>query len=63
MGFELARGLLMRFGYADGYQDAVSLRDRLRPTDPLEHVKASPILHTLEGISFSSTNGQDDDYP
>ena len=50
MGFELARRLLMRFGYADGYQDAVSLRDRLRPNDPLEHVKTGPILHTLEGI-------------
>lgn len=50
VGLDLARRLMMRFGYADGYQDAVSLRDRLAPQDPLEHVRTGPILHTLEGI-------------
>src|SRR4051812_5353646 len=28
LGTETARRLLMRFGFADGYHDAVSLRDR-----------------------------------
>jgi len=50
LGVDVARRLLMRFGYADGYQDAVSLRDGSSKTDPLEQVKAGPALHTLEGI-------------
>lgn len=50
IGLDLARRLLMRFGYADGYQDAVGLRDRSETKDPLEHLKAGPVLHTLEGI-------------
>ena len=28
LGIETARRLLLRFGYADGYHDAVTLRDR-----------------------------------
>ena len=50
LGVDLARRLLMRFGYADGYQDAVSLRDGSPGTNPIEHLKAGPTLHTLEGI-------------
>ena len=49
-GIDLARRLLMRFGYADGYQDAVSLRDRSTATDPLDHLRSGPSLHTVEGI-------------
>ena len=51
LGRETARRLLLRFGFADGYHDAVNLRA------PLELGRArstacapAPMLHTLEGI-------------
>ena len=34
LGLETARRLLLRFGYADGYHDAVSLRDRSKMGEP-----------------------------
>jgi hypothetical protein len=37
-------------GFADGYHDAVNLRERSRWTNPLEGVRAGAMLHTLEGI-------------
>jgi DNA-binding NtrC family response regulator len=49
-GMETARRLLMRFGYADGYHDAVSLRDQSKWQDPVEGLRAGATLHTLEGI-------------
>jgi DNA-binding NtrC family response regulator len=50
LGADTARRLLLRFGFADGYHDAVSLRDRSRWKDPREGLRAGPLLHTLEGI-------------
>ncbi len=50
LGMDTARRLLLRFGYADGYHDAVSLRDHFRWEDPLDAVRAGPSLHTLEGL-------------
>jgi DNA-binding NtrC family response regulator len=50
LGPDIARRLLMRFGYADGYHDAVNLRERFKWRDPLEGLGAGAILHTLEGI-------------
>jgi DNA-binding NtrC family response regulator len=50
LGLDSARRLLLRFGYADGYHDAVSLRDRLQWRDALEGFRAGAALHTLEGI-------------
>ncbi len=50
LGPETARRLLLRFGYADGYHDAVSLRDRSTWADPLEGLRAGAALHRLEGI-------------
>jgi len=50
LGLESARRLLLRFGYADGYHDAVSLRDQLGWRDPLEGFRAGASLHRLEGI-------------
>ena len=50
LGTETARRLLLRFGFADGYHDAVSLRDRSQWKSPLEGLRAGPLLHTLEGI-------------
>ena len=50
LGSEMARRLMLRFGYADGYHDAVSLRDRSNWADPLEGLRAGATLHRLEGI-------------
>ncbi len=50
LGTETARRVLLRFGYADGYHDAVSLRDRSKWADPLEGLRAGATLHRLEGI-------------
>jgi DNA-binding NtrC family response regulator/predicted hydrocarbon binding protein len=50
VGDENARRVMLRFGYADGYHDAVSLRDRSTWTDPLDGLRAGVTLHRLEGI-------------
>jgi DNA-binding NtrC family response regulator len=50
LGLDAARRLMLRFGYADGYHDAVSLRDRSQWASPLEGVRAGVVLHRLEGI-------------
>ena len=49
-GLEVARRILIRFGYADGYHDAVNLRGRSAWADPMEGLRAGAVLHTLEGI-------------
>jgi DNA-binding NtrC family response regulator len=50
LGVETARRLLLRFGYADGYHDAINLRDQSDWQDPIEGVRAGANLHALEGI-------------
>jgi hypothetical protein len=50
LGTDITRRLLMRFGYADGYHDAISLREHRRWTDPLDELRAGIALHILEGI-------------
>jgi DNA-binding NtrC family response regulator len=50
LGVDTARRLLLRFGYADGYHDAVSLRDRSAWPGPVDILRAGAQLHTLEGI-------------
>ena len=50
LGFETARRLFLRFGYADGYHDAVSMRDRSQWSTPLDGLRAGIVLHRLEGI-------------
>jgi DNA-binding NtrC family response regulator len=50
LGFETARRLFLRFGYADGYHDAVSLRARSTWANALEGLRAGIVLHRLEGI-------------
>ena len=50
LGLETARRLMLRFGYADGYHDAVSLRDRSKWASPLDGLRAGAVLHRLEGI-------------
>ncbi len=49
-GRDIARRLLLRFGYADGYHDAINLRERFHWRTPVEGLGAGTILHTLEGI-------------
>jgi DNA-binding NtrC family response regulator len=51
LGIDTARRLLLRFGYADGYHDAVNLRDRSSWANPAEGLRAGMALHTLEGIA------------
>ena len=50
LGSETARRLLLRFGFADGYHDAVNLRARANWSSPVEGLRAGATLHTLEGI-------------
>ncbi|HJU44515.1 MAG TPA: sigma 54-interacting transcriptional regulator [Vicinamibacterales bacterium] len=50
VGAEIARRLMMRFGYADGYHDAVSLREHSTWADPIDGLRAGVTLHRLEGI-------------
>lgn len=50
-GRDVARRLMLRFGYADGYHDAVNMRERSGWADPLDGLRAGAILHTLEGIA------------
>jgi DNA-binding NtrC family response regulator len=50
LGVETARRVALRFGFADGYHDAVNLRERSSWTDPLDGVRDGAMLQTLEGI-------------
>ena len=50
LGVEMARRLMLRFGFADGYHDAVSLRDRSHWSDPIDGLRAGAHPAPLEGI-------------
>jgi DNA-binding NtrC family response regulator len=50
LGIETARRVAIRFGFADGYHDAVNLRERSKWTNPIEGIRAGAVLHKLEGI-------------
>jgi len=50
LGLETARRLLMRFGFADGYHDAVSLRDRSTGVSRIDAFRTGTVVHALEGI-------------
>ena len=50
LGTETTRRLLLRFGYADGYHDAVSMRDRSKWSTPIEGLRTGVVIHRLEGI-------------
>jgi len=49
LGVEAARRLLFRFGFTNGYRDAVSLRAGFPWTDPLDGVRMGAMLHGIEG--------------
>jgi DNA-binding NtrC family response regulator len=51
LGFDTASRLFLRFGYADGYHDAVSMRDRSKWSSGLEGLQAGIALHRLAGIA------------
>src|SRR3954452_17033419 len=59
LGVETARRLLMRFGFADGYHDALSLRDRADWSNPLDGLRTGAVVHTLEGIVRSDLTSVD----
>jgi DNA-binding NtrC family response regulator len=50
LGSEAARRVLLRFGFADGYHDAVNLRARSNWANPLDGLRSGAMLHALEGI-------------
>ena len=50
LGDDAARRVLLRFGFADGYHDAVSLRAREPWSDPRDGLRSGAMLHTLAGI-------------
>jgi DNA-binding NtrC family response regulator len=50
LGLETARRVAIRFGFADGYHDAVNLRERSKWIDPVDGLRAGAMLQTLEGI-------------
>src|SRR5215210_2839991 len=51
LGREVTRRLMLRFGYADGYHDAVNMRERSGWKDPMEGLRVGAVLFTLEGIA------------
>ena len=50
LGLDAARRVALRFGFADGYHDAVNLRERSTWADAEALVRAGAVLQTLEGI-------------
>jgi two-component system response regulator HydG len=50
LGFERARRMLIRFGYACGYRDALTSRELSDWPSVAEWWAAGPRLHTLEGV-------------
>ena len=61
LGLEAARRVAIRFGFADGYHDAVNLRERSKWINPLDGVRAGAMLHTLEGIVRAEVRRLDHD--
>src|SRR3990170_3463717 len=53
VGPKAARGLLTRFGYADGYRDAQTLKKLFHWESPEEWHKAGLVLHALEGKALA----------
>ena len=55
--------MLLRFGFADGYHDAVNLRARSQWTSPLDGLRAGAMLHTLAGIVRADVRRAEYDEP
>jgi GAF domain-containing protein len=52
LGQELAMGILLRFGYAQGYKDAETLNASFEWESDADWLVAGPTLHMLEGIAL-----------
>jgi signal transduction histidine kinase len=50
VGASVARGILSRWGYQHGYQDAQTLGDLYQWESDTEWISAGPVLHMWEGI-------------
>jgi DNA-binding NtrC family response regulator len=61
LGLETVRRLMLRFGYADGFHDAMGLRDRSNWASPLEGLRAGAVLHRLEGLGRTEITRIDHD--
>lgn len=55
VGIDRTRRILMRFGYACGYRDALTTKDWQAGDDVLEWWALGPRLHTLEGVVHVQT--------
>ncbi|MEM9290504.1 MAG: sigma 54-interacting transcriptional regulator [Acidobacteriota bacterium] len=51
LGWDTARGVLKRFGYAAGLGDAVAMRERFPDATPEQLQRLGPQLHALEGMA------------
>ena len=51
LGWDQARGLMKRFGYAAGLADALALAERFPEATGAHHMNLGPALHALEGIA------------
>ena len=51
LGWEQARGLMKRFGYAAGLADGLALAERFPEVSGGNHMELGPALHALEGIA------------
>ena len=49
LGIDAARRLLFRFGFTNGYRDAISLRAGFPWEDPLDGIRMGAMLHGIEG--------------
>ena len=50
VGIREARRLLVRFGFTNGYYDAINLRADVQWVDPLDGIRMGAALHGAEGI-------------
>ena len=57
LGFDAARGVLMRMGYTSGATDAALARRAKPNAEPAESFMAGPRLHAIEGIAASDPIG------
>ena len=51
LGWDQARGLMKRFGYAAGVADGLGLAQRFPAASSSQHMDLGPALHALEGIA------------
>lgn len=51
LGYERAKGFLIRYGWACGFNDALTIKEQYAWDNNLEWGKSGPVLHALEGIA------------